>query len=151
MSSISSSSTYSVSSSYSTNKGLSGLVSGMDTDTLVEQMLSGTQSKIDKVEGERQQLLWKQEMYREIITSINSFHNSFFNSSFDASSANNLASADFFNSMVSTVTSGSNALKILSSLLPPKSREAKASSATTASWVSSPMRIRSRRCSSQRP
>ena len=115
MSSISSSSTYSVSSSYSTNKGLSGLVSGMDTDTLVEQMLSGTQSKIDKVEGERQQLLWKQEMYREIITSINSFHNSFFNSSFDASSANNLASADFFNSMVSTVTSGSNALKILSS------------------------------------
>ena len=77
------------------------MVSGMDTDTLVEQMLSGTQSKIDKVEGERQQLLWKQEMYREIITSINSFHNSFFNSSFDASSANNLASADFFNSMIS--------------------------------------------------
>ena len=115
MSSISSSSTYSVSSSYSTNKGLSGLVSGMDTDTLVEQMLSGTQSKIDKVEGERQQLLWKQEMYREIITSINSFHNSFFNSSFDASSANNLASADFFNSMISSVTSGSDAVKVISS------------------------------------
>ena len=115
MSSISSSSTYSVSSSYSTNKGLSGLVSGMDTDTLVQQMLAGTQSKIDKAEGEKQQLLWKQEIYREIITSINSFRNSFFNSSFDASSANNLASADFFNSMISSVTSGSDAVKVISS------------------------------------
>ena len=151
MSSISSSSTYSVSSSYSTNKGLSGLVSGMDTDTLVEQMLSGTQSKIDKVEGERQQLLWKQEMYREIITSINSFHNSFFNSSFDASSANNLASADFFNSMISSVTSGSDAVKVISSssdasvgdmdviveqlASAAKSRAARANSATTALWA----------------
>ena len=48
--SISSSSTYSVSNSTSgaTSKGFNGLASGIDTDSLVEQMLSGTQNKIDK-------------------------------------------------------------------------------------------------------
>ena len=56
MSSISSSSTYSVSS----GNRMAGLASGMDTDSMVEQMLSGTQNKIDKQEGLKQQLTWKQ-------------------------------------------------------------------------------------------
>ncbi len=115
--SISSSSTYSVSNSTSgaTSKGFNGLASGIDTDSLVEQMLSGTQNKIDKQQGIKQQLLWQQEMYRDIISSINSFHQGFFDTAFDASSANNLASNDFFNSMISKISSGSEYLKIISS------------------------------------
>lgn len=114
MSSISSSSTYSVSSASS--NGMSGLVSGMDTDSLVEKMLSGTQSKIDKQQQLKQQLTWKQEMYRDVITSINSFHSKYFDTSFDSEMKNNMASASFFDSMVSKVTgSGSDYLKIISS------------------------------------
>lgn len=114
MSSISSSSTYSVSSA--SNNGMSGLVSGMDTDSLVEKMLSGTQSKIDKQQQLKQQLTWKQEMYRDVITSINSFHSKYFDTSFDSEMKNNMASASFFDSMVSKVTgSGSDYLKIISS------------------------------------
>ncbi len=114
MSSISSSSTYSVSSA--SNNGMSGLVSGMDTDSLVEKMLSGTQSKIDKQQQLKQQLTWKQEMYRDVITSINSFHSKYFDTSFDSEMKNNMANASFFDSMVSKVTgSGSDYLKIISS------------------------------------
>ena len=43
---------------------VSGLVSGMDTEEMVEKMLSGTQAKIDKQTGLQQQLEWKQEIYR---------------------------------------------------------------------------------------
>ena len=46
--------TNSYSTSAATNKGMSGLISGMDTESWVEQMLSGTQGKIDKQEQEKQ-------------------------------------------------------------------------------------------------
>ena len=68
----------------SSNKGFSGLASGVDTESMVEQLLSGTQSKIDKQEGLKQQLQWKQEIYRDIISQINSFQTKFF--SFSSSS-----------------------------------------------------------------
>lgn len=105
MSSISTSNYWS--SSASTNKGMSGLVSGMDTESMVEQMLSGTQSKIDAQQALKQQTLWKQEIYRDMITTINDFRNKYFNFSVDASSNMNFASSAFFNTMQAAVKSGS--------------------------------------------
>lgn len=99
MASVSTSNTFSVA-AHSTN-GMSGLISGMDTDSMVEQMLSGTQSKIDKQEALKQQLTWKQEIYRNIITDINTFGNKYF--SYDATTK--LTSTDFFDQMISTTTS----------------------------------------------
>ena len=110
-STISSSNYYSVSAS-STN-GIAGLVSGMDTDSMVKEMLSGTQSKIDAQKQLKQQIEWKQEMYREVISSINTFRDKYFDTSYGSSLQTNLASASFFNSMVSSITSGSS-VKIVS-------------------------------------
>ncbi len=93
MNTVSSSNSYSTSAA--TSKGMSGLVSNMDTEGMVEKMLSGTQSKIDKQAGLKQTTTWKQEFYRQIITDINTFQSSFFNSS----SSTNLMSASFFNAM----------------------------------------------------
>lgn len=113
MSSISSSSAYSVSAS---NNGISGLASGMDTDSMVEKMLSGTQNKIDKQLALQQQWTWKQEMYQDVTAAINSFKSKYIDTAFDSTLANNLASADFFNSMSSSVAGGSSEyLKIISS------------------------------------
>ena len=90
----------------SSNKGFSGLASGVDTESIVEQMLSGTQAKIDKQEGLKQQIEWKQEIYRDIITQINTFQSQFFGTN----SSTNLLSQAFFNAM-NAVTS-SNAFKV---------------------------------------
>ncbi len=90
-------------SSSSSSNGFSGLASGIDTEALVEAMLSGTQSNIDKASGEQQQLLWQQEMYRDIITKINTFQNTYFSSS----SSTNLASASFYDVM-NAVTKSDN-------------------------------------------
>ncbi len=100
--------------SVSSNNGFSGMISGMDTDSLVEKLLSGTQSKIDKQKGLKTQMEWKIENYRDVITQINSFSSKYFNTSYGASSKNNLASSAFFNTMTSKVTGG-NAVKIISS------------------------------------
>lgn len=86
----------------SSNKGFSGLASGVDTESMVEQLLSGTQTKIDKQNALKQQLEWKQEIYRDLISQINSFQTKFFSYSSDS----NLMSESFFNAM-SAVTSSS--------------------------------------------
>ncbi len=101
-------------SSASSNNGFSGMISGMDTDQLVEKLLSGTQSKIDKQKGLKTQTEWKIENYRDVITQINGFSTKYFNTAFGASSKNNLSSSAFFNAMTSKVTGG-NAVKIISS------------------------------------
>lgn len=101
-------------SSVSSNNGFSGMISGMDTDTLVEKLLSGTQSKIDKQKGLKTQTEWKIENYRDVITQINSFSTKYFNTTYGASSKNNLSSSAFFNAMTSKVTGG-NAVKVISS------------------------------------
>ena len=99
--------TYSTSSA--TNKGMSGMISGMDTESMVEQMLAGTQNKIDKQEQEKQKIIWQQLKYREIIAELNKFQDTFFGST----SSTNLSSIDFFNSM--SVSFSSKAFNIIAS------------------------------------
>lgn len=90
----------------SSNKGFSGLASGIDTESMVESMLAATQAKIDKQNGLRQQVEWKQEIYREIISQINSFQSQFFG----ANSSTNFLSQTFFNAM--NAISSSSAFKV---------------------------------------
>lgn len=90
----------------SSNKGFSGLASGLDTESMVEAMLSGTQNKIDKQNALKQQIEWKQEIYREIITQINDFQSRFFSST----SSTSLLNQSFYNLM--SATSASNAFQV---------------------------------------
>lgn len=94
------------------SKGFSGLASGIDTESLVQSMLSNIQNKIDKQNQEKQQLEWKQEIYRDIISDINSFQSKYFN----LTSSSSLRLTSFFNTVKSSssssavkVTPGSNA------------------------------------------
>lgn len=96
---INTSSTYTYGSSSS--KGMSGLASGLDTESLVKGMLSGTQSKIDAQEALKQQTEWKQEIYRDLIGQINNLQSSYFSSS----SASSLTNSAFYNTMSAASTS----------------------------------------------
>ncbi len=111
--SISSSTYYNVTNSKSSNTQLSGLMSGMETDEMVEKMLAGTQGKIDKQQALKEQATWKQEMYRDVISSINGFYDKYFNTSYGSTLKNNFAKDTFFDTMASTVKSGS-AVNIIS-------------------------------------
>ncbi len=76
-------------------KGIAGLASGLDTEAQVKEMLSGTQSKIDKQKALKQQTEWKQEIYRDLISQINTFQNSYFSST----SPTSLTSTSLYNTM----------------------------------------------------
>lgn len=83
------------------SKGMSGLASGIDTESLVESMLSNIQTKIDKQKQQQQVLEWKQEMYRGVIDEINNFQTKYL----DVTSKNSLRLEALFNSMETSSTS----------------------------------------------
>ena len=93
--------------SYSSS-GLSGLASGVDTESMVKSMLSGIQSKIDSQNQKKTQLEWKQESYRDVISKINSFQTKYL----DIASSNSLRLTSTYNKM--NTESSSSAVKIIS-------------------------------------
>ena len=80
--------------SSSVSKGIGGLVSGLDTDTLVENMTAGTQNKIDRQKQEYQKVTWKQEAYRTHIKGLMEFNDKYFS----YTSSTNITDPSFFES-----------------------------------------------------
>lgn len=78
----------------SSTKRLSGLISGLDTDTLVKNLSAGIQTKIDKVEQNKQITTWKQENYRTITSALSEFEQKYLSSSASSSS---ILNSNFFN------------------------------------------------------
>lgn len=77
------------------NKGIGGLASGLDTDSLVEALTMGTRSKIAKQGQQKQLLNWKMAAYRSTASVLRSFQDKHFNL---LASKTNISSNQFFNS-----------------------------------------------------
>lgn len=92
----------------SSSHGLSGLMSGMDTQAMVDAMLKGTQTKIDTAQAKKTQLTYKQDMYRSIGLKLNALKDSFFSPA--KGGPTNLFSTDFFRTMQAAITS--NAFRV---------------------------------------
>ena len=74
-------------------RGYGGLASGLDRDTLIEGMTSGTTSKINQQQQKKQQLEWKQSAVRNIASQLLDFANKYTSS---WSSKTNLFSSMFW-------------------------------------------------------
>lgn len=88
---------------------LSGMVSGMDTDTLVTALVSGYQTKKDNLVKAQTKLSWKQEKWKTMNTSIYSFYSGKLSAA-RMSSAYSLKKSTVSNSSVATVTASSSAV-----------------------------------------
>ncbi len=94
------------------SKGFSGLASGIDTESVVKQMLAGTQNKIDSQNQKKTQLEYKQELYRSVISDLQKFQTTYFSYTNQAS---NLLSQSFFESKSASTTSKSYTVSATSS------------------------------------
>lgn len=79
---------------------ISGLATGMDTDSMIKDMLSGEQQKIDKAKQKQQVVKWQQEIYREAMKDIKSLQDKYFS----VASQNSIMSSKSWN----TLTIGSS-------------------------------------------
>ena len=97
-----SNSSYNTSSIYGNRNILSGLASGMDTETMIENAVSGIKLKIQNLTRKRTKIEWQQEAYRSIIdkaVNLSQKYTSY-------SSKTNLMSNSFFANAVNTATNG---------------------------------------------
>lgn len=97
-----SNSSYNTSSIYGNRNVLSGLASGMDTETMIENAVSGIKLKIQNLQKRRTKIEWQQEAYRSIIDKAVNFNTKYTS----YSSKTNLLSASFFNNAVNTTVNG---------------------------------------------
>jgi flagellar hook-associated protein 2 len=94
---------------------MGGLATGLETDDIIKKMLAGQQAKIDKAKQEREQIQWKQEIYRDIIKDVKDLQNTYF----DIMSKDNLASEKAFydyevkssNESIITASAGQGAIE----------------------------------------
>lgn len=106
-----SNSNYNTSSIYGNRNVLSGLASGMDTETMIENAVSGIKMKIQNLLKKRTKVEWQQEAYRSIIDKAANFNQKYTS----YSSKTNLLSNSFFNNAVNTTTLGTYKDKITAS------------------------------------
>lgn len=57
---------------------ISGLSSGFDTESMIEQLMSTYQTKIDKQNQKLQKLSWQQDAYQDITTKLTDFQDKYF-------------------------------------------------------------------------
>lgn len=55
------------------NTGVGGLATGLNTDEIVQSLLTGTRNKIAKQQIQKQTLKWQQTAYRNVATMLDSF------------------------------------------------------------------------------
>ena len=100
-----------VSSLYNSSNIISGLASGMDTESMIENLTKSYQTKITQLQQKQTKLGWKQDAYRSIINKMNSYSNKY--TSFTSST--NLMSQSFWSSARTSSVQGEFASKVSAS------------------------------------
>ncbi|WJH27486.1 flagellar filament capping protein FliD [Paenibacillus sp. CC-CFT742] len=98
------------------NIKLSGMVSGLDTDTIIKQLMQVERAPLDKLTQQKQKIAWKRDEYREMNTMLTSIRNLAdklrFSTSFNKQSATSSNTSVVTATASSTAASGSYAIQV---------------------------------------
>ena len=90
-------------------RGFGGMVSGIDRDSIVEQMTLGTTTKINNQKKAMTQLQWKQEAYRDLTDKIIDMEDKYFS----YSSGSSLKDATVFGRNVISIQGSDESTKFV--------------------------------------
>jgi flagellar hook-associated protein 2 len=96
---------------YGTRNVLSGLASGMDTESMIENSVSGYKTKITQLQQQQTKYEWKQDAYRTITDAMYNLNDKYAS----YTSKTNLYSPAFFNNASVTTVSGANQANVSAS------------------------------------
>ena len=77
---------------------MTGMVSGMDTESIVSQLVQAKSVKVDKLKGEKQKIEWKQEIWKDLNSKMYSFY---------SKTLDNLRTKGSFNKMKASIVDSS--------------------------------------------
>ncbi|MDW7662169.1 MAG: flagellar filament capping protein FliD [Bacillota bacterium] len=81
---------------------ITGIMSGMDTEQMIKDLMKAESMRLDKVKQDKQYVEWQQESYREIINQMRGFQSTFFDV---LKPSTNLTSASSFSKFNYGITS----------------------------------------------
>jgi len=84
---------------YTSNMRFAGLNSGVDTETLVSNMMKAQSLKLNKLKKSATKLTWKQEQYRSVYSELKSFQSSFL----DVMKSGSLRKESTFSKLINSV------------------------------------------------
>ncbi len=90
---------------------VSGLASGLDTETIVSGLMSSYQSRLDKLTQSTTKMQWKADSYREINTLIKNFRSKYLS----ALSDTNMLSGNSYNRMAASMLTSTSAVSVTAS------------------------------------
>lgn len=61
-----------------TGNKMTGLVSGMDTESIVEKLMKAQSAQMEKLQQQRQKVQWQRDAYREVNTKLSTFRQNIF-------------------------------------------------------------------------
>ena len=96
---------------YGSRNVMSGLASGLDTESMIENSIAGYRLKISALQQKQTKLEWKQTAYRSLTDKMVQFSQKYTS----YTSSTNLLSPSFFNRAVLTTTNGEHASKVSAS------------------------------------
>lgn len=90
---------------------ISGMASGLDTDTMIKQLMAAERVKVDRVKQGKELVEWKRDNYREVTNALRSFQDEFFNvlkpaSNMRSQNTYNIYNSNSTNSTIATATGG---------------------------------------------
>jgi len=100
----------------SKNKGLGGLATGLDTESLVEALTAATRAKISKQQQSKQLLQWKQTAYRSVVNTLTEFRTKYL----DSTGANDMRKTNYFSVYKGTASSDAITVKAGATATPGK-------------------------------
>lgn len=101
----------STSTGYSSSNRITGIVSGLDVDSIVEQLMEAEKQPLNNLNQKKQLAEWKQEAYREVIDALRTFSDKYFDYS---SASGNLLSQSTYEQF--SVTSGDESVVTVSAM-----------------------------------
>ncbi len=87
---------------YTNTMRFTGL-SGIDTESMIKQLMKAESAKMDKLKQQNQLLVWRQEAYRAQATALQTFQRTYLY--YSATSTTNMRSPETFTALASSVTS----------------------------------------------
>lgn len=83
---------------------VNGIISGMDTESMVKAMVSYQQAQIDRLQQKNQKLIWQRERYTDIYSKIDTFRTKMYNYKLDSTTKVKQALSNNENSVVASAS-----------------------------------------------
>lgn len=91
---------------------ITGLATGIDTESMIQQMMKVEYMKVDRVKQQKQYIEWQMEAYRDVINLLRGFQDEYFNTVNPSSNLRSISAFDVYDAMAQVNGTDTNVVTV---------------------------------------